>query len=103
MSHITAGYIQNSPSKAFVRVDEAYDGELASSFFDYSNITKSGLVDNTLTTYDHKCTKPSIWRGYVNSNFPIFDKKILVNSGAVFEGLVKKNFNPSPVAAVRVF
>ncbi|KAH7184589.1 uncharacterized protein B0J16DRAFT_397943 [Fusarium flagelliforme] len=99
LSHITAGYIESSPSKAFVRADEAYEGEMASSFFDYSNVTKSGLVDNTLTTYDHKSTKPNVWRGYVNSNFPIFDKKILVDSGAVFEGLVNRNFNPSPVAA----
>ena len=75
---------------------------MASSFFDYSNITKSGLVDNTLTEYDHQSTKPSIWRGYVNSNFPIFEKRILVDSGAVFEGLVNRDFNPSPVAAVRV-
>lgn len=76
---------------------------MASSFFDYSNVTKSGLVDNTLTTYDHKATKPTVWRGYVNSNFPIFDKKILVDSGAVFEGLVNRNFNPSPVAAVSAY
>ena len=103
LSHITAGYIENSPSKAFVRADEAYEGEMASSFFDYSNVTEAGLVDNTLTTYDHKSIKPTVWRGYVNSNFPIFDKKILVDSGAVFEGLVNRNFNPSPVAAVRVF
>ncbi|KAJ4026251.1 hypothetical protein NW752_001190 [Fusarium irregulare] len=99
LSHITAGYIENSPSKAFVRADEAYEGEMASSFFDYSNITEAGLVDNTLTTYDHKSIKPTVWRGYVNSNFPIFDKKILVDSEAVFEGLVNRNFNPSPVAA----
>jgi hypothetical protein len=83
-------------------VDEAFDTQLASSYFNYSNVTKSGLVDNILTTYDHKHTNPSVWRGYVNSNFPIFDKKILVDSGAVFVGLVKREFNTSPVAAVRV-
>ncbi|RGP81832.1 hypothetical protein FLONG3_29 [Fusarium longipes] len=99
LSHITAGYIENSPSKNFVRADEAFDGQLASSYFNYNNVTKSGLVDNTLTTYDPSHTNPSVWRGYVNSNFPIFTKKILVDSGAVFEGLVKREFNPSPVAA----
>ncbi|OBS26132.1 hypothetical protein FPOA_00075 [Fusarium poae] len=55
--------------------------------------------DNTLTTYNHQNTTPSVWRGYVNSNFPIFSKSILVDSGAVFEGLVKRDFNPSSVAA----
>ncbi|KAM0543856.1 hypothetical protein ACHAPJ_012093 [Fusarium lateritium] len=99
LSHITAGYIENSPSRGFVRADEAFDGQLASSYFNYSNTTKSGLVDNTLTTYDPKSTKPSVWRGYVNSNFPIFSKNILVEAGAVYEGLVKRDFLPSPVAA----
>ncbi|KAF4964016.1 hypothetical protein FSARC_8014 [Fusarium sarcochroum] len=99
LSHITTGYIENSPSHGFVRVGEAYEGQLASSYFNYSNTTKSGLVDNTLTTYDHKATKPIVWRGYVNSNFPIFSKNILVEAGAVYEGLVKRDFIPSPVAA----
>ncbi|WZH47217.1 hypothetical protein QYS62_008361 [Fusarium acuminatum] len=99
LSHITAGYIENSPAKGFVRVDEAYDGELATSYFNYANVTKSGLVDNTLTTYDHKHTKPNVWRGYVNSNFPIFDQNILVKAEAVYQGLVKRDFIPAPVAA----
>jgi hypothetical protein len=102
LSHITAGYIENSPSKSFVRVDEAYDGELATSYFNYANVTKSGLVDNTLTTYDHKHTKPNVWRGYVNSNFPIFGQDILVKAEAVYQGLVKRDFIPSPVAAVSI-
>lgn len=102
LSHITAGYIENSPSKGFVRVDEAYDGELATSHFNYANVTKSGLVDNTLTTYDHKHTKPNVWRGYVNSNFPIFGQDILVKAEAVYQGLVKRDFISSPVAAVSI-
>lgn len=102
LSHITAGYIENSPSKGLVRVDEAYDGELATSFFNYANVTKSGLVDNTLTTYDQKHTKPTVWRGYVNSNFPIFDQNILVKAEAVYQGLVKRDFISSPVAAVSI-
>lgn len=100
LSHITAGFIQNSPSKGFVRADEAFNGVLASSTFDYSNVTKSGLVDNTLTTYDPKKSKPSIWRGYVNSNYPILNKTVLIDNGAVFEGFVKRDFTPNPVAAV---
>ncbi|ENH67931.1 hypothetical protein IWW34DRAFT_779983 [Fusarium oxysporum f. sp. albedinis] len=99
LSHITAGFIQNSPSKGFVRADEAFDGVLASSTFDYSNVTKLGLVDNTLITYDPKKAKPSVWRGYVNSNYPILNKTVLIDNGAVFEGFVKRDFTPTPVAA----
>lgn len=102
LSHITTGFIENSPSQGFVRVDEAFEGQLASSYFDYSNVTETGLVDNTLTTYDHKSTTPSVWRGYVNSNFPIFQKDILVEAGAVYTGLVTRDFIPTPVAAVRI-
>ncbi|KAF4457920.1 hypothetical protein F53441_273 [Fusarium austroafricanum] len=98
LSHITTGYIQNSPSKGFVRADEVFDGVLASSTFDYSNVTKSGLVDNTLTTYDPKKSRPSVWRGYVNSNYPILSKNTLIESGAVFEGFVQRDFIPTPVA-----
>ncbi|RSM14291.1 hypothetical protein CEP52_001480 [Fusarium oligoseptatum] len=99
LSHITTGFIDNSPSKGFVRADEAFDGKLASSLFNYANVTKSGLVDNTLTTYTPGSNKPDIWRGYVNSNFPIFEKDILVKGGAVFEGLVQRKFVKDPVAA----
>ncbi|UPK95114.1 hypothetical protein LCI18_006049 [Fusarium solani-melongenae] len=99
LSHITTGFIENSPSKGFVRADEAFDGKLASSLFNYANGTKSGLVDNTLTTYTPGSNKPEVWRGYVNSNFPIFQKDILVKGGAVFEGLVQRKFIQAPVAA----
>ncbi|KAH7258460.1 hypothetical protein FSOLCH5_007413 [Fusarium solani] len=99
LSHITTGFIDNSPSKGFVRADEAFDGKVASSLFNYANVTKSGLVDNTLTTYTPGSSKPEVWRGYVNSNFPIFQKDILVKGGAVFEGLVQRKFIPAPVAA----
>ncbi|KAF4995732.1 hypothetical protein FGRMN_4939 [Fusarium graminum] len=99
LSHIAAGFIENSPSEKFVRVDAATDGEMISSYFNYANVTKEGLVDNTLTTYDHNGSQPNIWRDYVNSNFPAFNKNILVEAGATFEGLVKRDFVPSAVAA----
>lgn len=73
---------------------------MAFSLFNYANVTKSGLVDNILTTYSPGSNKPEVWRGYVNSNFPIFQKDILVKGGAVFEGLVQRKFIPAPVAAV---
>ncbi|KAM0343533.1 hypothetical protein ACHAPU_008428 [Fusarium lateritium] len=98
LSHITTGYIENLPSKSLVRVGEAYHGQVAWSLFDHSNVTKSGLVDNKLTSYDATSNSTS-WRGYVNSNFPIFQKNILVHAGAVFGGLVQRQFMPSPVAA----
>ncbi|KAF5675555.1 hypothetical protein FHETE_2552 [Fusarium heterosporum] len=99
LSHIIAGFIENSPSKKFVRVDAAADGEMISSYFNYANITKEGLVDNTLTTYDRNSSQPNIWRDYVNSNFPAFNENILVEAGATFEGLVQRDFVPSAVAA----
>ncbi|KAG7051952.1 hypothetical protein JMJ77_0002563 [Colletotrichum scovillei] len=99
LSHITTGYIDNFPSGAFVRVGEAYEGQISWSSFDYSNVSESGLVDNTLTTYGWNSTTPSVWRGYVNSNFPIFRDDILVEAGAVYEGLIRRDFVPSPVAA----
>ncbi|CAI7585547.1 unnamed protein product [Penicillium bialowiezense] len=99
LSHITTGYISNSPSQNSVRVDEAYDGSLASSFFNYANATKEGLVDNTLTTFDHKSSKPTVWRGFVNSNFPLFPKDILVTNEATFGGLIRRQFSDGLVAA----
>lgn len=108
LSHITTGLISNSPSKGFVQVDEAFaaengaGGSLASSYFNYANTTKEGLVDNTLTTYGGNSTKPVVFRGYVNSNFPIFEKDLLVKSGAVFGGLVQRQFVESRVAAVNI-
>ena len=106
LSHIITGHIGNFPSQGFVRVNEVFDDKLASSLFDYTNVTDSGLVDNTLTTYEPastNSTEPDVWRGYVNSNFPIFQKDILIGAGAVFEGLVKRDFVRTPVAAVRLF
>lgn len=106
LSHITTGLISNSPSKGFVRVDEAFEadqganGILASSLFNYANVTEEGLVDNTLTSYGGNSTKPVVWRGYVNSNFPIFERDLLVKAGAVFGGLVHRQFVESLVAAV---
>ncbi|KAK0389691.1 hypothetical protein NLU13_3264 [Sarocladium strictum] len=92
LSHITQGYITNSGSKNLVRVDQGNDDGPSSSVFDYKNVTKDGLVDNTLTTYAPGSSKPVVWRGYVNSNFPIFQGDILVKYGAVFTGLVDRDF-----------
>lgn len=73
-----------------MRVDQSPDGVLSSSFFNYANISDTGLVDNTLTTYSPDSDVLEVWRDYVNSNFPIFPEDILVASGAVFTGLVER-------------
>jgi hypothetical protein len=100
LSHITSGYIYFSPSQNLVRADEAYDGGLASSVFDYSNTTKDGLVLNTLTSYEGNSTKPTVWTGYVNSNYPLFTENLLIQGGAVFGGLVKRDLLDKYVASV---
>ncbi|KAJ6442272.1 GTP binding protein and negative regulator of the Ran/Tc4 GTPase cycle, Gtr1p [Purpureocillium lavendulum] len=100
LSHIMTGYIRNSPAKNTVRVHEVFDDALASSLFDYSNATADGLVDNTLTTYRDNATQPDVWRGYVNSNYPLFAADMLRKTGAVFGGLVERRFTDGRVAAV---
>lgn len=57
-------------------------------------------MDNTLTTFDHKSNEPTVWKGFVNSNFPLFPEDILVKNEAVFGGLVRRQFNEDFVAAV---
>ncbi|KAG9254269.1 uncharacterized protein F5Z01DRAFT_681361 [Emericellopsis atlantica] len=99
VSHIAAGFITNSASKGVVHVDLAFDGSLASSVFNYANVTDEGLVDNTVTTLLPNSTTLDVWQDYVNPNFPIFPEDILVQSDAVFSGLVDKKFLTYPVAA----
>lgn len=60
-------------------------------------------MDNIVTTYsDDSGNPPSVWRDYVNSNYPIFEETILVDAGAVFAGQVKRRIVQGQVAAVRV-
>ncbi|KAK7216577.1 hypothetical protein V2G26_004580 [Clonostachys chloroleuca] len=98
LSHITTGYIVNSPSRGFVRVDQANDEGFGTSLFNYANVTEDGQVDNILRMYTANSTAPNIWQGFVNSNFPIFQEDILVQAGAVFSGLVKRTFWTGQVA-----
>ncbi|KAJ5656002.1 hypothetical protein N7507_007952 [Penicillium longicatenatum] len=102
LSHITAGHISNSPSLGIVSVGEASDNGLASSVFDYANTTQDGLVDNTLSTYPDNASTPVIWRGYVNSAFPLFARDFLVTNKAIFGGLVKRRFYEGHVASWNV-
>ncbi|KAJ5233163.1 hypothetical protein N7468_006119 [Penicillium chermesinum] len=99
LSHITAGYISNSPSVGIVVADEASDSGLASSLFNYANTTQDGLVDNTLKSYSSNSSAVEVWRGYVNSGFPLFSQDFLVTNNAIFGGLVKRRFNEGYVAS----
>lgn len=89
----------NAPSQQIVRVDEAFNGNLATSVFNYANVTVEGLVDNTMTTFNAH-GPASVFRDYVNSNFPLIPEDLLVQSGAVFTGLVKREFVEDWVASV---
>lgn len=100
LSHVTTGFTKNSPSQSFCKVDEAFNGSLATYFFHYANSTKEGLVDNTMTTFSHKSNEPTIWKGFVNSNFPLTPEDLLVKNDAFFGGLVQQQFNELLVAAV---
>lgn len=95
------GYIDNSPSKGMVRVNEAYDDAPASSVFNYANVTSDGLVDNVLTIYNG--TTPYVLQGYVNSNYPIFQQDFLVKGDAVFGGIVTRQFNGDVASVSTIF
>lgn len=100
LSHITSGYMYFSPSQGVVRVDEAYDGVLATSVFNYANVTKEGLVENTMTLYSGNSASPTVWSGYVMSDFPLFPGDILIKERAVFGGLVNRDLLEGQVASV---
>ncbi|EPS25087.1 hypothetical protein PDE_00018 [Penicillium oxalicum 114-2] len=99
LSHIASGYIYFSPSKKLVRADEAYEGGLATSVFDYANTTQEGLVMNTVTSRKAGSTESQMWSGYVLSNYPLFASDFLIQGEAVFGGLVKRNLRQSHVAS----
>lgn len=102
LSHITSGYIYNLPEQAQVIANEAYAGSLATSTFNYANISKDGLVDNTVIyiPIDGNDTSPESYRGYVNPGFPLIKDDFLVSNDAAFGGLVKRELVPGKVAAV---
>ncbi|KAF2161499.1 hypothetical protein M409DRAFT_28227 [Zasmidium cellare ATCC 36951] len=99
LSHITSGWIQFSAEHQYVRALEAFEGNLASSAFDFSNKTSNGQVSNVMITYEANSTRPSVWTGYVDPGFPIFQPRILLDSQAVFSGLVQRPFFNDKVAS----
>ncbi|KAF5015766.1 hypothetical protein F66182_12780 [Fusarium sp. NRRL 66182] len=102
LSHITSGYIYNIPDQAQVIATEAYAGNLATSTFNYANISQDGLVDNTVIYFPvgGNDTSPEMFRDYVNPGFPLIKDDFLVSNGAAFGGLVSRELLPGKVAAV---
>ncbi|KAF8849594.1 hypothetical protein BDZ45DRAFT_772282 [Acephala macrosclerotiorum] len=92
VSHITGGFLYNSPTAGKVRVDQSYDMNIGSSIFDYTNISLNGLVSNIMYLFTPSiASPPSILSDYVNSNFPLFTQDILQTRGAVFAGLTRRD------------
>lgn len=90
VSHITSGYWYNSVAQGKVRVDEAYDGEFASSLFDYTNVTADGQVLNKLRLVGPSVgSSPTCFVEHIsNPGFPLVTTDILKNNSAVFGGVV---------------
>lgn len=94
LSHITAGFLYSSASLAKVRVDQAYDGTLGSSLFDFTNVTADGLVLNSLWELNPAITsQPTCQQYQVNSDFPLVPADFLVGANAVFAGHRRDQFN----------
>ncbi|PNP81267.1 hypothetical protein FNYG_05299 [Fusarium nygamai] len=92
-SVIVAGYLENSGSQGIIRVDQAYDGSLTSSVYDYNNMTDDTMVDHTMNTFQSGASCPKVSRGYDNITFPLFSKDMLIKGGAVFTGSVTRDFS----------
>ncbi|KID98644.1 hypothetical protein MAJ_05300, partial [Metarhizium majus ARSEF 297] len=99
LSHIQTGYMYNSPAKNLVRVDETFEDGLATSVFNFANVTEDRRVDNTLTSVFKDFAHPQVWRGYVNTNYPLIGADFLAKAGAVFSGLVERDFIAGRVAS----
>jgi hypothetical protein len=92
----------NLPKQHQVRIDQAYDGFLSGSVFNYANISKEGLVDNIVIYFpsNGNYNKPQVFRGYVNPGFPLLMDDLLVSYNATFGGLTYRDLIPDPVAKV---
>lgn len=102
LRRITTGFVHNSPSERSVRVDHTVNGSLFSSVFDYANTSRGGLlVDNirTRSSSSDACEPAVVWRGYVDSDFPLIEADVLGSAGAVFQGLLERSFVRGYVAA----
>lgn len=87
LNHITSGFWYSSPSAKKVRVDEAYDSTLASSLFDFDNVTTAGVNNVMWYLTPSIASTPQFYVGYVPmSSFPLFTADLLVANNAVYAG-----------------
>ena len=64
---------------------------IASSLFDYNNVSSYGLVSNIVYSLTPSVlSKPTIFNDFVNPSFPLFTKDILQTNNGVFSGLVDR-------------
>ena len=90
VSHITSGFWYSSPSAKKVRIDEAYDLTLASSLFDYHNVSAKGVNNVMWYLNPSIVSTPQFFEGYVsNPSFPLFRNDLLVASQAVYAGVTE--------------
>ncbi|KAL9038356.1 MAG: hypothetical protein Q9214_005309, partial [Letrouitia sp. 1 TL-2023] len=94
LSHITSGFIYNSPNNNKVRVDQAFDGNLGSSLFDFANVTDDGLVLNKYFLISPSiASKPNCTQYSTNPGFPLIGPDFLTSARAVFVGEIDDEFN----------
>ncbi|KAL9608353.1 MAG: hypothetical protein Q9167_006809 [Letrouitia subvulpina] len=94
LSHITSGFIYNSPKNNKVRVDQAFDSSLGSSLFDFANVTDDGLVLNKYFLVSPSiASKPNCTEYSTNPGFPLIAPDFLTSNKAVFVGEVDDELN----------
>lgn len=87
LSHITSGFWYCSPLARKVRIDEAYDSTLASSLFDYNNVTTEGVNNVLWYLTPSIASTPQFYVGYEPiPSFPLFTADLLVANNAVYAG-----------------
>ena len=86
LNHITSGFWYSSPSAKKVRVDEAYESTLASSLFDYDNVTTEGVNNIFWYLKPSIASTPQFYVGYELPSFPLFTADLLVSNNAVYAG-----------------
>ena len=94
LSHITAGFIYSSPTQKKIRADQAYDGVLGSSLFDFGNTTQDGVANTLWELKPAINSPPEIWQGFVQPTFPILSPDFLIQLDAVFAGHIVDPFIP---------
>ena len=104
VSHIASGFLYNSGANKKVRVDEAYNSTLASSLFDFTNVTSDGLVRNDLFIIAPSiASKPTCTQFLANAAFPLVPTDLLTANNAVFAGLAEDEFNGLVQSVWRMF